>query len=72
MAHPTSALLLYQVRKEIAAASPATRSHTTGIPACSNGLIEESRLEMDADNNLIIYYKANEDGIAAINKYIPN
>ena len=34
MAHPTNALLLYQVRNEIAAASPAARSHITGIPAC--------------------------------------
>lgn len=40
--------------------------------ACSNGLIEESRLELDANGDLIIYYKANEDGIAAINKYIPD
>lgn len=40
--------------------------------ACSNGLIEESRLELDADNNLIIYYKANPSGIDAINKYIPD
>ena len=40
--------------------------------ACSNGLIEESRLELDANNNLIIYYKANADGIASINNYIPD
>lgn len=40
--------------------------------ACSNGLIEESRLDMDDSGNLIIYYKANQDGIDAINKYIPN
>lgn len=40
--------------------------------ACSNGLIEESRLDMDENGNLIVYYKANQDGIDAINKYIPD
>lgn len=39
------------------------------MTACSNGLIEESRLDM-AEGNLVIYYKANQDGIDAINSYI--
>ena len=39
------------------------------MTACSNGLIEESRLDM-VDGNLVIYYKANQDGIDAINSYI--
>lgn len=39
------------------------------MTACSNGLIEESRLDM-ADGKLVIYYKANQDGIDAINSYI--
>lgn len=39
------------------------------MTACSNGLIEESRLDM-VDGKLIIYYKANQDGIDAINSYI--
>lgn len=40
------------------------------MTAASNGLIAESRLDMDKDGNLVIYYKALEDGIAAINSYI--
>ena len=39
------------------------------MTACSNGLIEESRLDM-VDGSLVIYYKANQDGIDAINRYI--
>lgn len=39
------------------------------MTACSNGLIEESRLDM-VDGKLVIYYKANQDGIDAINSYI--
>lgn len=39
------------------------------MTACSNGLIEESRLDM-VDGSLVIYYKANQDGIDAINSYI--
>lgn len=40
------------------------------MTAASNGLIEESRLDLDENGNLVIYYKALEDGIAAINSYI--
>lgn len=39
------------------------------MTAASNGLIEESRLEL-VDGNLVIYYRANEDSIAVINSYI--
>lgn len=39
------------------------------MTACSNGLIEESRLDM-VDGSLVIYYKANQEGIDAINSYI--
>lgn len=40
------------------------------MTACSNGLIEESRLDLDENGALVIYYKANQDGIDAINSYI--
>ena len=40
------------------------------MTAKSNGLIEESRLDMDENDNLVIYYRANQDGIDAINSYI--
>ncbi|MGI6257673.1 MAG: hypothetical protein ACOYJU_06360 [Anaerovoracaceae bacterium] len=40
------------------------------MTAASNGLLEESRLDLDENGNLVIYYKALEDGIAAINNYI--
>lgn len=40
------------------------------MTAKANGLIEESRLDLDKDGNLVIYYRALEDGIAAINSYI--
>lgn len=39
------------------------------MTAKSNGLIEESRLDM-VDGKLVIYYRANQDGIDAINSYI--
>ena len=39
------------------------------MTAKSNGLIDESRLDM-VDGKLVIYYQANQDGIDAINSYI--
>lgn len=39
------------------------------MTAKSNGLIEESRLDM-VNGQLVIYYKANQDSIDAINSYI--
>jgi hypothetical protein len=38
--------------------------------ACSNGLVGESRLEMDANGNLIVYYQSDQDMIDVINSYI--
>lgn len=40
------------------------------MTACSNGLIEEGRYELDDKGNLVIYYRSTEDGIATINNYI--
>ena len=40
------------------------------MTACSNGLIDESRYELDKDGNLVIYYKASQEGIDTINSYI--
>lgn len=40
------------------------------MTAASNGLIEESRLELNSDGQLVIYYRANADSIAVINSYI--
>lgn len=38
--------------------------------AHSNGLIAESRLELDADGNLVVYYKSDQDMIDTIQAYI--
>lgn len=40
------------------------------MTACSNGLIDESRYELDKDGKLVIYYKSSQEGIDTINKYI--
>jgi superoxide dismutase len=40
------------------------------MTACSNGLIEESKYELDDKGNLVIFYKANQEGIDTINSYI--
>ena len=40
------------------------------MTAEANGLLEETRFEMDKSNNLRIYYRAHEEGAATINKYI--
>lgn len=40
------------------------------MTAASNGLIAESRVDLDENGELVIYYRALEDGIAAINNYI--
>ena len=40
------------------------------MTACSNGLIDESRYELDKDGKLVIYYKASQEGIDTINNYI--
>ena len=40
------------------------------MTACSNGLIDESRYELDKDGKLVIYSKASQEGIDTINNYI--
>lgn len=40
------------------------------MTAEANGLIEETSFDMDKSGSLRIYYHANEDGAATINKYI--
>ncbi len=43
---------------------------TALMPAEANGLIEETRFELDKNNQLKVYYHAHEDGAATINRYI--
>ncbi len=40
------------------------------MTAEANGLIEETRFDMDPTGVLRIYYHAHEDGASTINKYI--
>ena len=40
------------------------------MTAEANGLLEETRFEMDAGNELKVYYRAHEEGAATINHYI--
>lgn len=40
------------------------------MTAEANGLLEETKCELDKAGVLKIYYHANEDGATAINKYI--
>lgn len=40
------------------------------MTAEANGLLEETRFEMDDAGELKVYYHANEEGAATINKYI--
>lgn len=40
------------------------------MTAEANGLIEETRFELDKNDELAVYYHAHEDGAATINKYI--
>jgi DNA-binding PadR family transcriptional regulator len=40
------------------------------MTAEANGLLEETRFEMDQANELKIYYHAHKDGADTINKYI--
>lgn len=43
---------------------------TALMTAEANGLLEETRFELDKDGNLRVYYHAHEEGAATINKYI--
>ncbi len=40
------------------------------MTAEANGLLEESRFELDKTNALRIYYRAHKEGADTINKYI--
>lgn len=40
------------------------------MTAEANGLLEESRFDMDANDELRVYYHAHEEGAATINQYI--
>ena len=40
------------------------------MTAEANGLLEETRFEFDAQNELRVYYHAHQEGIDAINAYI--
>lgn len=43
---------------------------TALMTAEANGLIEETKFELDKSGELKVYYRAHEDGAATINKYI--
>jgi hypothetical protein len=38
----------------------------------ANGLLEETRYDMDDKGELRVYYHAHEEGAATINSYIPD
>ncbi|MBI9091266.1 MAG: hypothetical protein JEZ12_18800 [Desulfobacterium sp.] len=40
------------------------------MTAEANGLLEETRFDMDSNNELRVYYRASEDGAETINHYI--
>lgn len=40
------------------------------MTAEANGLLEETRFELDKNNTLKIYYRAHKEGADTINKYI--
>ena len=40
------------------------------MTACSNGMIDETRYELDDKGKLVIYYKASQESIDTINSYI--
>lgn len=43
---------------------------TALMTAAANGLLEEKRFELDASNELRVYFHAPAEGAATINKYI--
>jgi DNA-binding PadR family transcriptional regulator len=43
---------------------------TALMTAEANGLLEETRFELDQTGRLRVYYHAHEEGAATINKYI--
>lgn len=42
------------------------------MTAEANGLLEETRFELDEKDELKVYYCASEESAATINKYIPD
>ena len=38
----------------------------------ANGLLEESRFDLDSKGEVRVYYRAHAEGAATINNYIPN
>lgn len=40
------------------------------MTAEANGLVRETRVDLDNNNELVIYYHANEESIETINRYI--
>ena len=42
------------------------------MTAEANGLLKETRFELDDKDGLKVYYSVPEDGIETINKYIPD
>ncbi|MEG6617628.1 hypothetical protein V6C27_14625 [Peptococcaceae bacterium 1198_IL3148] len=38
----------------------------------ANGLLQETRFELDEKGELKVYYRAHKEGAATINKYIPD
>lgn len=38
----------------------------------ANGLLEETRYDLDEKGELRVYYRAHEEGAATINSYIPD
>ncbi|WP_350343921.1 hypothetical protein PRVXT_000283 [Proteinivorax tanatarense] len=43
---------------------------TALMTAEANGLLEESRYELSGSGDVVIYYRAHQEGLEAINKYI--
>lgn len=43
---------------------------TALMTAESNGLLEESRFDLDDGGDVRLFFRANADGLAAINRYI--
>lgn len=43
---------------------------TALMTAEANGIIEETRVELDKNDELKVYYHAHKEGIETINKYI--
>lgn len=41
------------------------------MTAQANGLVEESRFDLDENDEVRMYFRANAESIATINKYIP-